>query len=273
VIYSLPDWYNPGVELNQIHDRKKLATYFQRDLPTHAYSLGDLDDLYWPKTTFYGETRGDEVSRVTLLYRGEGLPVLLALGTGDFFGDEYFHFLSPLLPNPFYAHFSPGVEKFFLRDYDVTHHGEHYKMSLVTPPFPEKKTRQSPFRLTAEHLPELVDLYDHSYPDHAFDPQMLSTGKYFGCRVGGLLVSAAGVHVYSSRYRVAALGNITTHPEYRNRGYARLITAHLCQDLIDEVDHIGLNVKVDNAPAVHLYQCLGFKISSKYGEFELKRQF
>jgi predicted GNAT family acetyltransferase len=118
-----------------------------------------------------------------------------------------------------------------------------------------------------------MELYQGSYPEHAFDPQMLRTGKYYGCRVGGVLVSAAGVHVYSSRYRVAALGNITTHLEHRNRGYARLVTRSLCHDLLKEVDFIGLNVKADNLPAIRLYQSLGFKISRKYGEFSLKKRF
>jgi ribosomal protein S18 acetylase RimI-like enzyme len=102
---------------------------------------------------------------------------------------------------------------------------------------------------------------------------MLSTGKYYGCRSNGVLVSVAGVHVYSSLYRVATLGNITTHPDHRNQGFARLVSSVLCLDLVNEVDFIGLNVKADNLPAIHLYRSLGFEISAKYGEFSLKRQF
>ena len=261
------------MELRQINDRKKLATYFRQDLPLHTYSLGDLDNFYWPKTTFYGEILGEEISRVTLLYRGEGLPVLLALGTEGFFGDDYYRSLSPLLPDPFYAHFSPGLEKFFLQDYEIIDHGEHYKMDLCEPGDVGKTCLESPFCLNASHLPELQELYHLSYPENAFDPRMLSTGRYFGHRSGGVLVSVAGVHVYSSRYRVAALGNITTHPDHRNQGFARLVTACLCRNLVEEVDTIGLNVKVDNAPAIHLYQSLGFKIAAKYGEFSLKKRF
>jgi ribosomal protein S18 acetylase RimI-like enzyme len=261
------------VELQQISDRKKLAAYFRRDLPLHTYSLGDLDEFYWPRTTFYGEILEEEVSRVTLLYRGEGLPVLLALGPEEFFGDDYYRFLSPRLPDPFYAHFSPGLEKFFLHDYEIVDHGEHYKMDLVEPGNFGKTDLESPFRLNVSQLPELQELFHCSYPENAFDPRMLSTGRYYGYRSGGILVSVAGVHVCSSRYRVAALGNVTTHPDYRNRGFARLVTARLCRDLVGEVDTIGLNVKVDNAPAVHLYQSLGFKIAAKYGEFSFKKRF
>ena len=260
------------MEFTKITDREKLAAYFKQDLATHLYSLGDLDDLYWPQTTYYGEEVAEEVSRVTLLYRGAGMPVLLALGSLGFFDLEYYRYLIPLLPDTFYAHFSPGLEVYFQDEYQLSSFGNHYKMTLVDPEALRIDETEGVFRLNASHLPELEGLY-HFYPDNAFDPLMVSTGKYFGVRSGEFLASVAGVHVYSSSYRVAALGNITTHPACRNQGFARLVTASLCRDLLGEVDMIGLNVKADNAPALHLYRSLGFKISSKYGEFELNRQF
>lgn len=239
----------------------------------HAYSLGDLDDLYWPKTTYFGEIKGEEINRVITLYRGEGLPVLLAMGPEGFFGDDYFQALTPFLPDPFYGHFSPGLQQFFQDDYELIDFGEHHKMSLVDHGALNKPNSANLFRMNSSHLSALLNLFQLSYPDNAFDPLMLSTGKYFGCRSNGVLVSVAGVHVYSTRYRVATLGNITTHPDYRNQGFARLVTSVLCLDLVNEVDYIGLNVKADNLPAIHLYRSLGFEISAKYGEFSLKRQF
>lgn len=260
------------MELCRITDRNKLAAYFRKDLTTHLYSLGDLDDLYWPKTTFYGEKQADTVTRVTLLYQGTGPPVLLALGPAGFFDSEYYRSLSPLLPNPLYAHLSPGLEDFFEEDFELEGMGDHYKMTLTDPSALKSGEFEGVFRLNADHLPELIELY-RSYPGNAFDPDMLSTGKYFGIRSGGILASAAGVHVYSPHYRVAALGNIATHPDCKNQGFARIVSSYLCQELLGEVDLIGLNVKADNAPALHLYRSLGFEMSSKYGEFELKKQF
>ena len=76
----------------------------------------------------------------------------------------------------------------------------------------------------------------------------------------------AGVHVYSEEYRVAALGNIVTHPDYRNRGFGRIVTAYLCKKLLEKVDHIGLNVHRDNVSAIRCYENLGFEILGKYEE-------
>ncbi len=100
---------------------------------------------------------------------------------------------------------------------------------------------------------------------------MLETRQYFGLRVNGRLVSVAGVHVYSEQYRVAAIGNVVTHPAHRNKGYGTLVTARLCQSLLETVEHIGLNVKADNAPAMACYRRLGFEIVAPFSEFTVER--
>lgn len=266
------DWYNRIVEIHQITNRNKLAAYFRQDIPTHAYSLGDLDDFYWSKTTYYGEIQGENVSHVTALYCGEGLPVLLALGPVGFFTGDYYRLIKPRLPNMFYAHLSPGLEGHFQQDYEIINHGLHFKMSLADPASLGSACSDSCLRLDASHIPALQELYQLSYPDNSFDPNMVLTGKYFGSLSGERLVSVAGVHVYSRVYRVAALGNITTLPEHRNKGFGRLVTSCLCRDLVGEVDFIGLNVKGDNLAALQLYGSLGFKIKAKYGEFTLKKR-
>jgi predicted GNAT family acetyltransferase len=99
---------------------------------------------------------------------------------------------------------------------------------------------------------------------------MLETNQFFGIRKGMRLISIAGIHVYSEEYRVAALGNITTHPLHRGKGYGTLVTARLCKSLLKNVDHIGLNVKADNRIAIVCYRKLGFEIIAPYGEFILE---
>jgi predicted GNAT family acetyltransferase len=101
---------------------------------------------------------------------------------------------------------------------------------------------------------------------------MLETGQYYGLWVRGELVSAAGVQVYSPKYRVAALGNIATHPAQRGRGYASLVTARLCQSLLETVTHIGLNVHRDNQAALACYRKLGFETVGKYDEWMVERR-
>jgi predicted GNAT family acetyltransferase len=102
---------------------------------------------------------------------------------------------------------------------------------------------------------------------------MLETRRYFGINNGEELISIASIHVYSEQYRVSALGNITTLPAQRGKGYGTTVTARLCQELLKTIDHIGLNVKADNKTAIRCYQRLGFEIIASYEEFMITRKF
>src|SRR6478735_7958009 len=48
----------------------------------------------------------------------------------------------------------------------------------------------------------------------------IADGVYYGMRVNGQLVAAAGTHVVSPGARLAVVGNVLTHVDYRGRGFA-----------------------------------------------------
>ncbi len=260
------------MKITTITDRCLLEKYFRSDISLHAYSLGDLDNFYWPNTTYFGIQSPGDVDQVSLLYRGEGLPILLALGTAGKLDETYLKKLIPMLPDQFYAHFSPGVEKFFKEQYNIQDMGDHYKMKLDDLSTIRKVDAGYTVQLTEKNLTEIFLLYERSYPDNAFDPRMLLTGQYYGYLKDGRLVSISGVHVFSPEYRTACLGNITTHPDFRYRGFGRAVTTRLCLALSEMVDFIGLNVKANNLAALSLYKSLGFVITAQYGEFCLKKR-
>jgi ribosomal protein S18 acetylase RimI-like enzyme len=259
------------MKINRITDRRKLAAYFRQDLNIHFYSLGDLDDFYWPNTICLGIESSRGVEAVSTIYRGDRLPVLLVFSDPGKLSHEYINQLIYYLPDQVYAHLSPDLERYFQNEFNVTEIGDHFKMKLENPDILTKIETKSLQQLSKHDLPEMIDLYKSSYPGNAFDPRMVLTGLYFGYRLEGRIVSAGGVHVYSEKYKVAALGNITTHPDHRNQGLAKMVTAKICQALAGKVEFIGLNVKCSNLAAIKLYQALGFKISNKYGEFSLKK--
>jgi len=121
-------------------------------------------------------------------------------------------------------------------------------------------------RLTENDLDEMLSLYEEGYRDNWFNARMLQKKQYFGLRIENRLLSIAGIHVYSEKYKVAALGNIVTHPLYRGKGFGKSVTARLCRSLFEHVDNIGLNVKADNAAAIAMYRKLGFEIVGSYYE-------
>jgi predicted GNAT family acetyltransferase len=117
-------------------------------------------------------------------------------------------------------------------------------------------------------IDHLRALYEASYPGNWFEPRMLETGFYYGVRHDGALVSVAGIHVYSPRYKIGVLGNVTTHPAFRGQRLATSTCAKLCRELLKTVEHIGLNVKADNVSAIRTYERLGFEVVGEYGEFD-----
>jgi ribosomal protein S18 acetylase RimI-like enzyme len=125
--------------------------------------------------------------------------------------------------------------------------------------------------LGSADLPAMERFYAAAYPDNWFDRRMVETGQYVGVWDGARLLCVAGVHVYSARTRVAALGNIATRPEARRQGLARRATAALCRSLRRHVDTIGLNVHAENAGAIRCYRGLGFAVVTPYAERWLTR--
>lgn len=256
------------------HDRQEIAGYLEKNIFLHIYSVGDLDDFFWPYTVWYAWRKGTNVEALALLYVGQTLPTLLALCEEKEYDamTELLRALGPVLPCRFYTHLSANLEGVLRDAYELTPHGAHYKMALVDPNAVTGKACADVVQLTDADLPSICTLFRDSYPGNWFDARMLQTGQYFGLRMTDTLVSIAGVHVYSPAYKVAALGNITTHPGYRNRGLGTRVTARLCQSLLEKVDHIGLNVKADNQAAISCYERLGFKVVASYGEFMAERR-
>jgi ribosomal protein S18 acetylase RimI-like enzyme len=249
-----------------LHSRKQIEAFLRKNVYLHIYAIGDLDDFFWQHTAYYALKDGNEIQAIVLLYAELPLPTVHAISEQEGVMQELLRSIFHILPSSFNAHLSPGVEQVFKEQHDIRPYGKHYKMALKNEPFMYDVDCSQVVRLTQNDLDEIFRLYKAGYPGNWFDPRMLETKQYFGIRLENRLVSIAGIHVYSEEYGVAALGNIVTHPDYRGNGFAKSVTARLCQSLSSSVDHIGLNVKADNAIAISLYEKLGFEVVSPYYE-------
>lgn len=254
-----------------LHDKEQIYQCLKEDMVLHLYSIGDLDDFFWPRTQWFGLLDGDRLRQVCLLYMGHDMPILLALARDIQPMATLLEEIKPYLPPRFYAHFSPRLEDKFSPGHQLEDHGLHYKMALRDRSRLPDETHPSVTRISEFQLQAVRAFYQRSYPENWFDPRMLETHQYFGVQKEGSFLSVGGVHVFSPRYDVAALGNIATHPEHRNQGLASMVTAQLCRSLSQEVDHIGLNVKADNLAAIHCYRKLGFEKVACYHEFTIHK--
>ena len=261
-----------------LHDKEQIETFLRGNTFLHLYEIGDLDDFFWQYTTWYAQLQPQQrFSQVALLYSAPAIPVLLGISEEP--AEAMRALLSSilrLLPKRLYAHLSGDLATVFADYYHVESHGLHYKLALLDKTHLDSIDDAGVAPLTVAHSRELEALYNVSYPVNSFDPRMLETGRYYGIRrdTGSArdasLVCVAGIHVYSPRYRVAALGNVTTRPDFRGQGLGTAACARLCKELLREVDHVGLNVKADNASAIASYERLGFERIATYEEYSLE---
>ncbi len=256
--------------LIDVDNPEQIETFVRRDLAMHLYELGDLDPFFWPHTQWFGLPGADEgLAALALLYRGPGVPTLLALGRDDPGATaQLLELVADQIPLPAYAHLLPGQRSRLGDRMQIRPFGLHLKMAHRDRDRLAIRTDDVQ-RLGPADRTDLEALYLRSYPGNWFDGRMLDTGQYYGIRGEGQLLCVAGVHVYSPRYRVAALGNVTTDPAARGRGLARRATAHLCRSLYATVETIGLNVQADNQAAISCYRSLGFEEIGQYEEFAL----
>jgi predicted GNAT family acetyltransferase len=70
--------------------------------------------------------------------------------------------------------------------------------------------------------------------------------------------------VRSLRAGIAAVGNVLTRIAYRGRGMARSVTSAVTETALEQHRDVVLNVREDNAPAISVYERLGYMT---HGEF------
>jgi GNAT superfamily N-acetyltransferase len=94
----------------------------------------------------------------------------------------------------------------------------------------------------------------------------ITEGVYYGIRVNGRLVAAAGTHVIGREAGLAVVGNVLTHADHRGRGYAKAVTSAVTAELLRSCDQVVLNVRADNPPAIAAYRHLGYRDHCRFEE-------
>jgi GNAT superfamily N-acetyltransferase len=93
-------------------------------------------------------------------------------------------------------------------------------------------------------------------PDFFYD-SMVPNGVFFGVYEGDDMIAAAGTHLFAPEEGAAAIGNVYTRRDRRGRGLSRAVTSAVLHRL-RHLTTVGLNVRVDNIPAIRVYESLGF---------------
>jgi ribosomal protein S18 acetylase RimI-like enzyme len=245
---------SPRLRARAVNDRGEIAAFLRQDRRYAAYALGDLDGPNRVRIA-WGMAH-DETGRPTALaMHHEGIvpQPLFLMGAPD--GCRAI-LESVLRPRDAYLQ-ATELHGAALRDlYELDTPLVMLRMVVDRDTF-------TPFagpaeRLTALDTDDLNRLYQLGFRA-GFPPSVLDDGVYYGVRVRGRLVSAAGTHAINPREGIAVIGNVMTHADFRGHDFAKMVTSAVTAELLDRVSDIALNVHADNDPAVAAYVRLGYR--------------
>ncbi|MFW9930409.1 MAG: GNAT family N-acetyltransferase [Candidatus Thorarchaeota archaeon] len=259
------------MQIKKIKDKSTLYNFFIHDKSLYGYHIGDLDSFFFDSCKYFCLIENNILKEVILLFEGLSTPTLLVFDKNGFSKNLLSNIINDL-PNKFYCHYFPIHENDFKTKFKIKHLGSHYKMFLANKSLISQIINNNIVNLTDTHKELLSSFYNKHYPTGYFENHMLLTKKYFGYFQNGDLISVAGVHVFAPTYRTAILGNIATDSSQRNKGFAKKTITFLINNLLNNVEFIGLNVKQDNYSAIKLYESIGFIISHSYEEALIERK-
>ncbi len=255
------------LDVLKLSDKAAIRAFLSQDRALTAYALGDLDDAFWPESSFYAARSGPAIEAIVLVYAGLQPPVLTAFGTAAGVGAI---FEACDLPDEIYYLFLPEHEHILAARYALDHMQRELRMVLDPAAFVPRESPQVR-RIGPEDADALAALYAHAADPGeqvvAFSPWQIAHGCFYGVWEGDRLIATAGTHVWSEAEGVVAIGNVFTMPAYRGRGLASACTSAVTAEALRaRLPTIVLNVRADNTPAIHVYEKLGFRATSIFLE-------
>jgi GNAT superfamily N-acetyltransferase len=234
-------------------DRELIRTFLDRDRIYAAYALADLEDRDTGRARWGVARQDDEVVALVLEYGGPSPQPLFIAGSDDGIDAILREVIRPSIA---YVACLPANLAAVERRYRLEPGPQMVRMWVDRSTF---RPAEDPGieRLGAMDTGELNRLYRLGFGSW-LPPSAIAEGVYYGIRVNGRLVAAAGTHVIGRTARISVVGNVLTQPEFRGRGYAQATTGAVTAHLLEFCDHVVLNVRSDNPPALNAYRRLGY---------------
>ena len=216
--------------------------------------LGDLYSPLLKVSDIYSAIKGNRVVGVCTVYRAFSTPSIV-------FGTAPLEVKQALLEKALTEISDEFISLCQLSDADLFKKYAtilHFHLEQQMIANPPKQVKYNGIKVEKVNKNEL-ELLNRFYVEHkaeAWVPIQFEAGPYYCVKQYGKIVSASGVHLVAPQ--IAQLGNIVTDEAFRNRGFATACTSVLAADLASKGRIISLFVREENAPAIHIYEKLGF---------------
>ena len=234
-------------------DREACIRWLARDPIHHLMLLGDLYPPLISVSEIYVATDEGQIVGVGSLFRGFSTPSVIV--TED----------NPTVQNAILTRMSRRLESEWITLSTCTSSSvlcqfgnriySHVELQmLLHKPFP---TPVKPARLIQRGEFNSLNQFYNEHRVEAWTPLMFEMGPFYGVWRDGQLIAAAGIHFVTPF--IAQIGNVFSHPRFRGQGYATVATAGVTNHLLRMgIRIISLFVVAENAPAIRIYERLGF---------------
>ena len=248
------------VVVQETADRAMLRAFLETDRLYSAYALCDLDDREFHRTRWGVAAVGGQPVAVVLQYAGYSPQPIFVMGESD--GVQAI-LAEVIKPRTAYVAARTEHMPAIAASYRVDPGPMMLRMWVNAARFRPFPSDVRPLR--SVDIGELNRLYQLGFASW-LPASAISDGLYYGARVNGRLVSAAGTHVISPAARLAVVGNVMTDTDFRGRGYATAVTGAVTAELLRFCDQVVLNVRADNPPALAAYRRLGYQVTVAFEE-------
>lgn len=249
-----------GLAVATTRDRSLLRTFLEGDRRFAGYALCALDDRFFNRARWAIATRDGEPVSLAMEQGGPAPQPVFLIGDPD--GAEI---LLREVIRPRTAYVSSPAEL-------LPTVAAVYRLDPGPPMVRMAVDRESfrPYpgpvqRLTPSSVGELNRMYGLGFTSW-LPNEALAEGVYYGLRIAGRLVAAAGTHAISRTAKMGIVGNVMTVAAYQGRGFAKATTSAVTAELLRECDDVVLNVRADNPSALAAYRALGFREHVRFEE-------
>ena len=241
-----------AIEAMPTRDRQLLRDFLERDRLRAGYAVADLDQREFAKTRWGVATENGQPIAVVLEYGGLTPQPLFVMGDADGIVAVLRNVIRPRLA---YLAADESLLAPIASLYRIDSGPPMVRMAVNRQSF--RPVQGAVERLVPADIVDLNRLYGLGFAGW-LPADAIANGVYYGVRIAGRLVAAAGTHVVNPEAGIAAVGNVMTQVDFRGRGFAKQTTSAVTQELLRTCDDVVLNVRADNPPALAAYRAIGY---------------
>ncbi len=254
--------------ISELTDRGQVRVFLSNDVNYAAYALGDLEPPYSDHARWYAASQTGNVDGLALIYSALDPQALFLMGDISALSALLLHAIGP---DEVFFTARPELEAILRSLYTVEQLSPMFRMRVNKGIFKPLQISDSPDNAVVPIgldqlgavqtlIAEAASVDGRDIRDIAFAPDMLKDGFYRGVYRAGRLVAVAGTHLTAPQSRMAAVGNIVVHPDFRRQGQGSRVSHAVTAALIEaNYDLIVLNVRQNNQGALKIYRKLGYK--------------